>query len=82
MFVVYAKDDDDKIACSDRYQETEFLGVYSTIELANQQIECHKIIIQERLKDKKKITPKYWIYHIFSCELDHPVILDESKCCI
>ena len=79
MFVIYAKDEDENIGCSDRYQETELLGVYSTLELAKEQIECHKISIQKRLENKKKLTPSTWKYYIYSCELDQPIILDEEN---
>lgn len=79
MYVIYAKDEDEKIACSDRYQETELLGVYSTLELAKQQIESHKLSIQKRLENIKKLTPQTWNYYIYSCELDQPIILDEEN---
>ena len=81
MFIIYAKDIDYKIACSERYQETEFLGVYSTLEKAKEQIECHKQYIQESLGDKtiKKLIPRFWKYYICSCELDQPVIIDEQN---
>ena len=79
MFVIYAKDEDEKIGCSERYQETEFLGVYSTLELAKEQINIHKINIEERRKDKKKITPRVWEYYIYSCELDQPIIFNEKN---
>ena len=78
MFVIYAKDQDENIRCSERYQETELLGVYSTVELAKNQIEIHKISIQERLTKKKGLTPSVWIYYIYSCELDQPVIMYEE----
>lgn len=79
MFVVYTKDEDDKIACSDRYQETEFLGIYSTIELAKIQIEYHKNVKERLVKNKQKITPRKWGYYIHSCEIDQKLIIDESN---
>ena len=79
MFVVYAKDEDDNIACSDRYQETEFLGVYSTIELAKEQIEYHKNVKKRLLNNPKIVTPSKWGYYIYSCELDQKLIIDETN---
>lgn len=70
MFAIYAKDEDENIACSERYQETEFLGVFSTLEIARKHIDLHKIKIQELLKDKTKLTPRKWEYYIYSCEID------------
>ena len=79
MFVIYAKDEDEKICCSDRFQMTEFLGVYSTLELAKEQIECHKINIHKRLETTQKLTPRIWEYYIYSCELDQPIIFEENR---
>ena len=79
MFVVYAKDEDDNIACSDRYQETEFLGVYSTIELAKEQIEYHKNVKKKLIANKKILTPSKWGYYINSCELDQRLLIDETN---
>lgn len=69
MFVIYAKDIDTDILCSDRYQETECLGVYSTIEIVKRQIECHKRNVQSRRQG-----PKVWDYYVYECELDQPQI--------
>jgi len=79
MFAVYAKDEDSGIRCSHRYQETEFLGVYSTLELAKKQIDRHKVDIQERRKDKKNYTPDFWEYYIYSCEIDQTIIVNEES---
>lgn len=79
MFVIYAKDEDIKICSSDRYQFTELLGVYSTLELAKKQIEFHKISIQKRLESSKELTPRTWEYYIYSCDLDQPIILNEKN---
>lgn len=79
MFVIYAKDEDEKICCSERYQETEFLGVYSTLELAKEQINRHKISIQKRLEKNQKLTPRLWKYYIYSCEIDQSIIFEENK---
>lgn len=79
MFVIYAKDEDEKIACSERYQETEFLGVYSTIELAKQQIEYHKNVKERLIENKKILTPSKWGYYIYSCELDQRLLIDEAN---
>ena len=79
MFAIYTKDEDESIACSDRYQETEFLGVFSTLELAIKQIDCHKINIKELQKDTKKMTPRVWVYYIYSCELDKANIINEAN---
>lgn len=81
MFAVYAKDEDYNIVCSERYQETEFLGVYSTIELAKNQIEYHKKNIQQRCIEKRTITPCKWGYYIYLCEINCSVTMDE-KCAV
>jgi hypothetical protein len=79
MFVIYAKDEDYNIACSARYQQVELLGVYSTMELVHDQINAHKLNIQERRQNEKICTPKYWGYYIYLCELNEPAILDEKN---
>jgi hypothetical protein len=77
MFAVYAKDNDEDIGCSHRYQQTEFLGVFSTIELAKQQIENHEYDVYERIREGTYCTPRVWEYYIYSVELDQEVIMKE-----
>ena len=79
MYAIYAKDVDYGVWCSDdKFQETEFLGIYSTLELAKQQIELHKVDIQKRRKNATDCIPKTWKYYIYSCELDQSVIKVED----
>lgn len=83
MYAIYAKDVDYDVWCSDeKFQVTEFLGIYSTLELAKQQIEHHKDDIKKRRKNAIDWIPKVWRYYIYSCELDQSVIKVEDDATI
>jgi hypothetical protein len=76
MFTVYAKDIDHNMGWSERYQETLFLGVYSTLEKAKNQIEYHKNASQCKFT---KNTPRVFEYYVYSSEIDQQIIIDENN---
>lgn len=88
LYAIYGKDVDINIAISDRYQFTVFLGIYTTVDDARNQVIQHKEYIEQRensknsKNSKNKIIPKNWEYYIFECEIDKPIIFSETNAII
>ena len=70
MFVLYAKDEEQYV-----YQDTLFLGVYSTIEHAKE----HMYIYNSNIKLQKLTYRHDYKYFIFQTEINKKVTLEEHE---